>query len=75
MAVHREPASSRPRCTRGGSSVAAVPVYLPPVPLGVNPTAVKKIQACPRLPGNTFQDQMWLRKTADNAERYNVTFA
>jgi hypothetical protein len=32
MAAHKGPASSRPRCTRGGSPVAAIPVYhLPPV--------------------------------------------
>jgi hypothetical protein len=27
MAAHKGPASSRPRCTQGGSSVAAIPVY------------------------------------------------
>jgi hypothetical protein len=27
MAGHEEPASLRPRCTRSGSSVAAIPVY------------------------------------------------
>jgi hypothetical protein len=27
MAAHKGPASIRPRCTRGGSSVAAIPVY------------------------------------------------
>jgi hypothetical protein len=27
MAVHKGPASLRPRCTRSGSSVAAIPVY------------------------------------------------
>jgi hypothetical protein len=27
MAAHKWPASSRPRCTRSGSSVAAIPVY------------------------------------------------
>jgi hypothetical protein len=27
MAAHKGPASSRPRCTRSGSSVAAVPIY------------------------------------------------
>jgi hypothetical protein len=27
MAAHKGPASLRPRCTRGGSSVAAIPVY------------------------------------------------
>jgi hypothetical protein len=27
MAAHKGPASSRPRCTLGGSSVAAIPVY------------------------------------------------
>jgi hypothetical protein len=27
MAAHKGPASSRPRCTRSGSSVAAIPVY------------------------------------------------
>jgi hypothetical protein len=27
MAVHRGPASLRPRCTRGGSPVAAMPIY------------------------------------------------
>jgi hypothetical protein len=29
MAAHKGPASFRPRCTRSGSSVAAIPVYLP----------------------------------------------
>jgi hypothetical protein len=29
MAAHKGPASVRPRCTRGGSSVAAIPVYQP----------------------------------------------
>jgi hypothetical protein len=28
MATHKGPVSLRPRCTRGGSSVAAIPVYL-----------------------------------------------
>jgi hypothetical protein len=28
MAAHKGPASSRPRCTRGGSSVAVIPVCL-----------------------------------------------
>jgi hypothetical protein len=27
MAAHKGPASSRPRCTQSGSSVAAIPVY------------------------------------------------
>jgi hypothetical protein len=27
MAVHKGPTSLRPRCTRSGSSVAAIPVY------------------------------------------------
>jgi hypothetical protein len=27
MAAHKGPASSRPRCTWGGSSVAVIPVY------------------------------------------------
>jgi hypothetical protein len=27
MAAHKGPASLRPRCTRSGSSVAAIPVY------------------------------------------------
>jgi hypothetical protein len=27
MAAHKGPASLRPRCTQGGSSVAAIPVY------------------------------------------------
>jgi hypothetical protein len=27
MAAHKGPASSRPRCTRSGSSVATIPVY------------------------------------------------
>jgi hypothetical protein len=27
MTVHRGPASLRPRCTRGGSPVAATPIY------------------------------------------------
>jgi hypothetical protein len=27
MAAHKGPASSRPRCTRGGSFIAAIPVY------------------------------------------------
>jgi hypothetical protein len=27
MAAHKGPAGLRPRCTRGGSSVAAIPVY------------------------------------------------
>jgi hypothetical protein len=27
MAAHKGPASSRPRCTRGGSSVAVMPIY------------------------------------------------
>jgi hypothetical protein len=27
MAAHKGPASLRPRCTRGGSCVAAIPVY------------------------------------------------
>jgi hypothetical protein len=31
MAAHKGPASSRSRCTRSGSSVAAVPVYLLPL--------------------------------------------
>jgi hypothetical protein len=31
MAVHSGPASLRPRCTRGGSSVAAIPFYYPPI--------------------------------------------
>jgi hypothetical protein len=30
MAAHKGPASSRPRCTRSGSSVAAIPVYYLP---------------------------------------------
>jgi hypothetical protein len=28
MAAHEGPANLRPRCTRSGSSVAAIPVYL-----------------------------------------------
>jgi hypothetical protein len=27
MAVHKGPASLKPKCTRSGSSVAAIPVY------------------------------------------------
>jgi hypothetical protein len=27
MAAHKGPDSSRPRCTRGGSPVAAIPIY------------------------------------------------
>jgi hypothetical protein len=30
MAAHKRPASLRPRCTQSGSSVAALPVYVPP---------------------------------------------
>jgi hypothetical protein len=29
MAAHKGPASLRPRCTRSGSSIAAIPVYIP----------------------------------------------
>jgi hypothetical protein len=29
MAAHKGPASLRPRCTRSGSSVAAIPIYHP----------------------------------------------
>jgi hypothetical protein len=29
MAAHKGPASLRPRCTWSGSSIAAIPVYLP----------------------------------------------
>jgi hypothetical protein len=59
MAAHKGPSSLRPRCTRSGSSVAAMPVYQSNTPpqkrqgkLQQNATEEKNFEYVPKRLGN-----------------------